>query len=128
MAGLFMLPRQMLYLHPAAGTERTEEAVWAQRMVTLRRMILTPSLIAVWLLGILLATSSGAWDQAWLHAKLLVVVALTAYHGWMVAQSKRMAKGERPLTDRQLRLWGEAPAFGLIFIVVLVIVGPAYLN
>ena len=127
MAGLFILPRQMIYMHPAAARS-DEEVVWAQRMVTLRRMILTPSLIAVWLLGILLATSIGAWDQTWLHAKLLVVVALTAYHGWMVAQSKRMAKGERPLTDRQLRLWGEAPAFGLILIVVLVIVGPAYLN
>ena len=57
MSGLFMLPRQMIYLHAAApGSE--ESALWAKRMGLLRKVILTPSLIVVWVLGLLLAMVS----------------------------------------------------------------------
>lgn len=123
MAGLFMLPRQMLYaLDTAPGSP--EEARWAERMGTLRAIILTPSLVVVWVLGLLLATAIGAWSEGWLHVKLLVVVALTGVHGFLVARARRMAAGDRPLTARQLRLWGEVPALVLVVIVVLVIVKP----
>ena len=123
MAGLFMLPRQMLYLH-AATPGSPEAAEWDRRMGLLRKMILTPSLIVVWVLGLLLAYSIGAFSQGWFHAKLLLVVALSAYHGWMVMQARRMIDGQRPLTERQLRLWGEFPALILALVVVLVVVKP----
>jgi putative membrane protein len=123
MAGLFMLPRQMLYC-VAAPAGSPEEALWADRMGKLRSIILTPSLIAVWVFGLLLATAIGAWDQGWLHAKLALVVALSAFHGYLVARARAMARGERPLNERQLRLWGEVPAIVLILIVVLVVAKP----
>lgn len=123
MAGLFMLPRQMIYLHPAtSGSEESE--LWGKRMGLLRKIILTPSLIVVWVLGLALASSIGAWDQGWFHAKLLVVVALTGFHGFLVAKSKAMVRGERPLTEKQLRMWGEFPGIALALIVVLVVVKP----
>lgn len=123
MAGLFMLPRQMLYCH-AAAPGSPEEALWAERMEKLRRIILTPSIGVVWLLGLALATGLDAWDQGWLHAKLALVIALSAFHGYLVAQSKKMARGQRPLGERQLRAWGELPAILLILIVVLVVAKP----
>ncbi|MFA6218793.1 MAG: CopD family protein [Erythrobacter sp.] len=123
MAGLFMLPRQMIYLHPAA-VGSSEAALWTGRMGLLRRVILTPSLIVVWVLGLLLAASIHAWDQGWFHAKLLFVVALTGFHGYMVAQGKRMIAGDRPLTEKQLRFWGEFPGIVLAIIVILVVVKP----
>ena len=97
MAGLFMLPRQMIYVHPsAAGSE--EEALWVKRMGLLRKIILTPSLIVVWVLGLLMSIQLGLLDGApglgWLHAKIFVVVLLTGFHGYLVAQSKRIAKGD----------------------------------
>ncbi len=123
MAGLFMLPRQMIYLHGTApGSE--EAALWGKRMGLLRKIILTPSLVVVWVLGLALASSIGAWDQGWFHAKLLVVVALTGFHGFMVAKSKAMVAGERPLSEKQLRMWGEFPGIALALIVVLVVVKP----
>lgn len=123
MAGLFMLPRQMLYCRPApAGSP--EEALWAERMAKLRRIILTPSIIVVWLLGLALATGLGAWGEGWLHAKLALVLALSGFHGYLVGQSRKMAAGRRPLSERQLRLWGELPAILLILIVVLVVAKP----
>ncbi len=123
LAGLFMLPRQMIYLHPASpGSD--ESALWAKRMGLLRNVILTPSLIVVWVLGLLLAMTIGAWDQGWFHAKLLFVLLLTAFHGIMVARSKKMIAGDRPMSEKQLRMWGEFPGIMLAIIVILVIVKP----
>ncbi len=123
LAGLFMLPRQMIYLHPASpGSD--ESALWAKRMGLLRKVILTPSLIVVWVLGLLLAMTIGAWGQGWFHAKLLFVLLLTAFHGIMVARSKKMIAGDRPMSEKQLRMWGEFPGIMLAIIVILVIVKP----
>ena len=123
LAGLFMLPRQMIYMHPAApGSD--EEALWAKRTGLLRKIILTPSLVVVWVLGLALAYVQGVWGESWLHAKLQLVVLMTAYHGIMVGKAKKMARGDRPLSEKQLRMWGEAPGILLALIVVLVVVKP----
>lgn len=129
MAGLFMLPRQMIYVHPsAAGSE--EEALWVKRMGLLRKIILTPSLIVVWVLGLLMSIQLGLLDGVpglgWLHAKIFVVVLLTGFHGYLVVQSKRIAKGERPLSEKQLRMLGELPGLLLVIIVILVVVVRAF--
>ena len=121
MAGLFMLPRQMIYLHPAEQGS-AETALWGKRMGLLRKIILTPSIVVVWILGLLLAQAVGAWDQGWFHAKLLFVLLLSGFHGYMVAQARRMVAGERPLTEKQLRMLGEVPGILLALIVITVVV------
>lgn len=123
LAGLFMLPRQCIYmLDHAAGSEG--EAKWAERMSKLRKIILSPSLIVVWVLGLTLAYTIGAFSQGWLHAKLALVLALSGYHGWLVAQTKKMASGERPLTEKTLRMIGEIPGLLLVLVVALVYLKP----
>ena len=123
MAGLFMLPRQCIYmLDHEPGSEG--EAKWADRMGKLRAIILTPSLIVVWVLGLSLAYAFGYFTSGWMHAKLTLVLALSGYHGWLVAQTKKMARGERPLSEKTLRMIGEVPGLLLIVIVVLVVIKP----
>lgn len=123
LAGLFMLPRQCIYmLDHAPGSEG--EAKWATRMGKLRRIILTPSLIIVWVLGLTMAISGGWFTEGWLHAKLTLVLAMTGYHGWLVAQTKKMARGERPLSEKTLRMIGEVPGLLLVLIVFLVYLKP----
>jgi protoporphyrinogen IX oxidase len=123
LAGLFMLPRQCIYmLDHAPGSEG--EAKWADRMGKLRKIILTPSLIIVWALGLSMAYAGGHFAFGWLHAKLALVLAMTGYHGWLVAQTKKMARGERPLTEARLRMIGEVPGLLLIVIVLLVYLKP----
>ena len=123
MAGLFILPRQMVYMHgAAAGSE--EESLWAERTRTLSTVILVPSIILVWVLGLALASAIGAWTQGWFHAKLLLVLGLSGYHGWMSATAKKMARGERPIAEKRLRLLNEVPAIVAILVVVLVVVKP----
>tara|TARA_A100001391_G_scaffold136353_2_gene95031 strand:- start:2093 stop:2536 length:444 start_codon:yes stop_codon:yes gene_type:complete len=123
MAGLFMLPRQLVYMHDSAPGS-AEEALWAKRTGLLRKVILTPSLIAVWVFGLLLAYSSGAFTQGWFHAKLLLVILLSGYHGWMVANAKKMARGERPLSEKTLRIVNEVPGVAAVLIVILAVVKP----
>lgn len=123
LAGLFMLPRQCIYmLDHAPGS--AGEAKWATRMGKLRKIILTPAMIIVWVLGLSMAYSGGWFSSGWLHAKLTLVLILTGYHGWLVAQTKKMARGERPLTEKQLRMIGEVPGLLLVLIVVLVYLKP----
>ncbi len=123
MAGLFMLPRQCIYmLDTQPGSPG--EAIWADRMHKLRNIILTPSLLVVWALGLLMAYTSGYFSSGWFHVKLTLVLLLTGYHGWLVAQTKKMARGMRPLSERRLRMLGEVPGLLLVLIVALVYTKP----
>ncbi|OYY79605.1 MAG: hypothetical protein B7Y43_00575 [Sphingomonas sp. 28-62-20] len=127
MAGLFMLPRYLVY-HQEAEQGSPEAERWIDREHKLRSIILTPSLVIVWVLGLVLAANlglfSGAPGLGWLHAKIALVLLLSGYHGWAAAYSKKLAKGERRLSGRQLRLLNEVPGVAAALIVILVIVQP----
>jgi len=123
MAGLFMMPRFFVY-HQEIASGSDEDAKWIEREGKLRKIILNPSLVIVWILGLVLAYDIGAFNQGWFHAKLLFVLTLTAYHGWMVSYSKKLARGDRTMTDKALRLVNEVPGVTAAIIVILVIVKP----
>jgi putative membrane protein len=123
MAGLFILPRYLIH-HRATAPGSPEDGEWTKRETMLRRMILTPASIISWGAGLCLAASLGFADNHWLWAKLGFVVLLTGYDHWAVGTAKKLARGERPYTDRALRLLNEVPALGIIVIVILVVVKP----
>ena len=123
MAGLFMMPRFFVY-HQESAVGSDEDAKWIEREGKLRKIILNPSLIIVWLVGLALAYNIGAFSQGWFHAKLLMVLALSGYHGWMIAYSKKLARGERTMTDKALRLVNEVPGIAAAIIVILAIIKP----
>ena len=127
MAGMFMLPRYLVY-HQEAQPGSAETQVWIERENKLRSMILTPSMILVWVLGLMLAANAGMFSGVgglgWLHAKLLLVVLLSGYHGWAVGYAKKLAAGRPTLTGKQLRMLNEVPAVMVALIVVLVVVRP----
>lgn len=123
MAGLFMMPRFFVY-HQEITAGSDEDAKWIEREGKLRKIILNPSLVIVWVLGLFLAYDIGAFNQGWFHAKLLFVLALSGYHGWMISYSKKLARGERSMSDKGLRLVNEVPGITAAIIVILVIVKP----
>jgi putative membrane protein len=123
MAGLFMLPRFFVYHHPCAvGSD--EDKKWIDREQRLLRIIVNPSLMIVWVLGLALAFNGDYWRELWFVAKFLLVIALSGYHGWMVGYAKKLAKGQRPMTEKQLRLLNEVPGVAAALIVILVVVRP----
>jgi putative membrane protein len=123
MAGLFMLPRYFVY-HQEAAAGSPEEALWLDREAKLLRIILWPSLIVTWLLGLSLAYATGAFVQGWFHAKLALVLALTAYHVWLAGYHAALKQGKPRLTGRQLRMLNEVPGLAAALIVILVVVKP----
>ena len=123
MAGLFMMPRFFVY-HQESPVGSDEDAKWIEREGKLRKIILNPSLVIVWVVGLALAYDIGAFSQGWFHAKLLMVLALSGYHGWMIAYSKKLSRGERTMTDKRLRLVNEVPGIAAAVIVILVIIKP----
>ena len=129
MAGLFMLPRYLVYHQEALAAGRTDEAAeWVSREGKIRHIILTPALVVVWVLGLMLAANLGLFDGVsglgWLHAKLLLVFLLSGYHGWAIGYAKKLARGKPTLDGRKLRMLNEVPALAVTLIVVLVIVKP----
>ncbi|HEY0043138.1 MAG TPA: CopD family protein [Allosphingosinicella sp.] len=122
-AGMFMLPRYYVY-HQESPPGSAEEKRWIDRERKLRKIIITPAMVLVWLFGLTLAWITGAWSEGWFHAKFAAVVVLSAYHGWLIGYGKKLERGERPLSGKALRIANELPGLATVLIVVLVIVRP----
>jgi putative membrane protein len=122
-AGLFMLPRYYVY-HQESAAGSDEEKRWIDRERKLRKIIITPAMILVWVFGLLLAYITQAWSQNWFLAKFAIVVALSGYHGWMIDYGKKLERGIRPVSGKALRIMNEIPGIAVALIVVLVIVRP----
>jgi protoporphyrinogen IX oxidase len=122
-AGLFMLPRYYVY-HQESPRGSDEERKWIDRERKLRNIIITPAMILVWVFGLSLAYVTSAWQQTWFLAKFGLVIALSAYHGWMVGYGRKLGAGDRPVSGRALRMMNEVPGIAVVLIVILVIVRP----
>ena len=123
LAGLFLLPRLYVY-HQESTPGSPEDRAWIEREARVRSIILNPAIAVVWILGLMLAFNIDAWSQGWFSAKLALVIALSAYQGWLGAYGKKLARGERPLSGKAVRMLNEIPGIAAALIVVLVIVRP----
>jgi len=123
MAGLFMLPRFFVY-HQEAPEGSPENAIWADRERKLLNIILWPSLVVMWVLGLAIAMTQGYFSQGWFHAKLAIVLVLTGYHLWLAGYHNALRRGQRRLSGKQLRMINEVPGITAAIVVVLVVVRP----
>jgi putative membrane protein len=122
-AGLLLVPRFYVYHHETTPGS-AEDRAWIERERRARNIILTPAMIAVWVLGLMLAFNIDAFGEGWFSAKLALVVGLTAYQGWLGVYGKKLASGARSADNRTLRIMNEIPGIAAALIVVLVIVRP----
>jgi putative membrane protein len=81
------------------------------------RVVTAPALLLAWACGIWLALQAGWFHSGWLHAKLVLVLALSALHG-VLAGALRRASGPAPGVPS--RAWRVAPALALGAIVAAV--------
>jgi len=123
MAGLLYLPRLFVY-HAAAkpGSELSETfKVMERRLLT---FIMTPAMIATWLLGIFLALQGGFLSAGWFHAKLVLVLAMTVMHGLFSYWVDDFAFDRNQRPQNFYRIANEIPTILLIAIVLLAVVKP----
>ncbi|HWU02219.1 MAG TPA: CopD family protein [Novosphingobium sp.] len=123
MAGLFMLPRYFVY-HQESEPGSAEEARWVDREAKLLKIIMWPSLVMVWVLGLALAHAIGAFHYGWFHTKLAAVLGLTVYHLWLARYAGTLARGGARLSGKQLRMLNEVPGLAAAVIVVMVVIKP----
>ena len=125
MAGMLYLPRLFVYhCEVAPGSAESERFEIMERR--LLRIIVNPSMIAVWVLGLTLAFSpaSGGWHQGWLETKFVLVVGLSAVHGLFAKWRKDFAADQNRHSQRFYRLWNEVPTILMATIVILAVVKP----
>jgi protoporphyrinogen IX oxidase len=123
MAGMLYLPRLFVYHCEAEPGSRQSETfkVMEHRLLTI---IINPAMVAVWALGLWLAWEGGAWRSGWFHAKFILVLAMSAVHGFFVRWVKDFAADRNARPQRFYRLMNEVPTVLMIAIVVLAIVKP----
>lgn len=120
-AGLFYLPRLFIY-HLQA-----EDAQAQARFTAMERRlyaIMTIGMAATILFGVWLLAGWFWPPPGWLIVKLVLVAGLLVYHGYCRHLIRRLARGERPHSDRFLRYFNEVPGLALVLIVILAVVRP----
>ena len=124
MAGLFYLPRVMVYHVERAEAGDVLDVTFQVMESTLLRVIMNPAMIATWFFGGLLVVTPGIvdWAMVWPRLKGGSVLIMTWFHHWLSLRRKDFEMGQNSLTGRQYRLMNEVPTILMIVIVLSVII------
>ncbi|WP_239590891.1 CopD family protein [Vitreimonas flagellata] len=134
-AGLLMLPRFYAYITSSQPGGELEAAM-LKAARSLRLIILTPSMILAWAFGLFLFATyiSGDWTRPipeviatvphWFWGKLILVLGLSGYHGFLSAEGRRIAQGQRRRSEKFWRLMSEIPFLVAIAAVLLATLEP----
>lgn len=124
MAGLLIFPRYKLHQKSSVPGEQLFETM-KDASQRLRKIILTPSLILVWVLGLLLiALNPELMKNGWMHGKLALVIGLSGFHGYMVAMGRKIDNGTSTISSRTLKLTNEIPFIIMVLVVILAVAEP----
>ena len=123
MAGMLYLPRLFVY-HSEAPKGSIQSDTFKIMERRLLKALMTPAMVATWILGLVLAWQGGWWTAGWLHGKLLLVLILSGLHGIYVRRLKEFADDRNTRPPRYYRILNEVPTLLMIGIVILVIVKP----
>jgi len=123
MAGMLYLPRLFVYHCEAEPHSRQSETfkVMERRLLN---VITTPAMAASWVLGLWLAWTGGFYVAGWLQAKVVLVLAFSALHGFFVRCVRDFALDENRHSQRFYRIINEVSTALLIGIVILAVVKP----
>ena len=123
MCGTLYLPRLFVYhTETKPGSEASERLKVMERR--LLRGITNPSMIAVWILGPLLAWLTGAYLDTWMQLKFVLVVILSGIHGFLARCWRDFEADRNTRSARFYRIINEIPALLMVLIVILVVVQP----
>ena len=120
---MLYLPRLFVYHADAAvGSKESETFKVMERR--LLRGIMNPAMIVAMIAGLWMAVSGGWMVAGWRHAKLALVLVMSAVHGIYSKWRKDFEADRNTRPARFYRMWNEVPAVILIVIIVLVVIKP----
>ncbi|MSP06520.1 MAG: protoporphyrinogen oxidase HemJ [Candidatus Fonsibacter sp.] len=125
MVGLFYLPRLFVYHVENNNTEISK--VFKVMEKRLMKIIMNPAMIVTWLSGLYILWVEGFSNifSLWLSIKLLFVIILSGYHGFLSKCLKDFELDRNKRTSKFFRVINEIPTIILIIIVFLVVFKPA---
>jgi len=125
MAMLFYLPRLFIYHRENADTKAFTDIVEIQEY-KLFKYIGVPAMWGTIISGaVMLYLNSGIFSSGgWMHAKLLALSFLIAYHFSLGKIRKIMIDNPHYKSSKWLRIYNEVPTLLMIFIVIMVVVKP----
>src|SRR4051794_12898730 len=123
MAGMLYLPRLFVYHCDAQPGSKQSETfkVMERRLV---KAVINPAMIVTWLAGLYLAWAGHWFSAYWLQGKLLLVVVMSALHGFLVRWTRDYADDRNQHSHKFYRIINEVPTALMIGIVILVVVKP----
>ena len=125
MAGMYYLPRLFVY-HAEALENNTAHEMFPIMEEKLLRIIMTPAMVATWILGLSLIFAGGYWPivDFWLIGKMAAVLLLSGYQGFLAKHQKILATGICPRSSKFYRIINEVPPILTVIIVIVVVVQP----
>jgi putative membrane protein len=123
MAGMLYLPRLFVY-HCEADVGSMQSETFKVMERRLLKAIINPAMILAWLLGLWLAWQGGWFKAPWLHAKLVLALAMSGVHGILSKYVREFAADKRRKSQKYFRILNEVPTVLMILIVILVVVKP----
>ncbi len=121
-AGLFYLPRILVNLAQVSDdstAERERLIAMAQRLHRFASLLMIPALV----LGVWMWLGYGVSGR-WMHAKLVVVLAVIGYHHVCRSLLRKFENGSNQRSERWFRIFNEVSVLLFIAAVVLVVVKP----
>ncbi|HYC98904.1 CopD family protein [Brevundimonas sp.] len=130
MAGMLFLPRLYAYDAEQAGKAEPLRSEmqgllreWQRRLL---RIIINPAMTATWVFGVWMilihvygfGEGWGFLARPWMATKLLAVVALSGWHGFLAGEFKRIQAGTSTRSGRFWRMTNEIP-FAIAVVAVL---------
>jgi len=126
MAGMFYLPRLFVYHAERAqvGSEMSETFKIMERK--LMRAIINPAMMSTWTFGLILVFTPGVidWSEIWPWVKALMVILMSALHGWLSVRRREFERDENTRSGRSYRIANEVPTILMLVIVIMVVVKP----
>ena len=81
-------------------------------------------MILLWVAGIWMIVSHGQFPHAWLLIKMVVVLVLSALHGLLSGNLRRLASGQPAKDFALVRNAGTVIVIGVIIIGIMAIIRP----
>ena len=125
MAGMFYLPRLFVYHAERAEVDSELDTTFQLMELKLLKVIINPAMIVAWVCGLIMIWQ-GAFDfgLAWSWIKIIAVLLMSGFHGWLAARRKEFAAGTNTRSGRTYRIANEVPTVLMLVILVMVIVRP----